>query len=158
VGAAVRFSFSEQWPYLLGATGAAGFLALLITRREPIGVGTSAVEPSSPDAAPPPPAGRGRITSDPVVAHNGMTYFAAVETNGVVSSAANVNRIKVRAESEGFHDVAVFKLGDKPPEWPVAALGDYVVRGTFGQAAPKAFDRHVSVFAGSVNLLDVFEA
>lgn len=149
----------RDWPYVLGALGVAGFIGLLITRRDPIGSGLATPGGSSPTPPQPASRSRGRIAgAAPVVVAPGMTYFAAIETNGAVNAAANEARIKARAETEGFHDVVVFKLDEKPPEWPVAALGDYVVRGTFGGAAPKAFQRHVGVFAGSVNLLDVFEA
>jgi len=144
----------RQWPYLLGGGVVVGLVGLLITRREPLGSGVAA---STPDA-PPPDAARGRIAgSAPVVVFPGMTYFAAIETNGSVDAAANEARIKSYAEREGFRDVAVFDLADKPVEWPLAALGDYVVRGTFKGATPKAFPRHVGVFAGSANLLDVVE-
>lgn len=144
----------RQWPYLLGGGVLAGLVGLLITRRDPLGSG---VAMSTPDA-PPPAAARGRIAGDaPVVVFPGSTYFAAVETNGAVDAVANLGRIKARAEGEGFRDVVVFDLADKPPEWPVAFLGDYVVRGTFAGKGPKAFPRHVGVFAGSANLLDVVE-
>jgi hypothetical protein len=146
-------SLRSDWPYVLGAIGAAGFVGLLITRRDPIGVGLST------PAAAPPDASRGRIAGDaPITVFPGRTYFVAVETNGVVNAAANEARIKATAEKEGFRDVVVFRAGSQPREWPVARLGDYAVRGTFRGAAPKAFQRHVGVFAGSVNLLDAFEA
>lgn len=116
--------------------------------------------PSSvpPFVPPPPGASPGgfpiQITSGPLVALQGHTYFATLEANGTVAAAANPERIKARAEQEGFRDVVVFT--SRPGNWPGTILGDYFVRATYVAPQQKEFQRTVSVFLGSLVLKDVW--
>lgn len=142
----------RNWPYIVGALVAVGGIAWLMASGEHVGIGHD-----TPAAPPPPPSGRGQLLGEgPITVFPGMTYFATVETNGSVDAAANVDRVKAKAEAEGFRDVVVSKT--RIDHWPGTIDGDYFVRATFVGKAPRSFPRRKEVFLGSAVLRDAWEA
>ena len=132
-------SLRDQWPWYLGGAIAAGFLGLLITRRDPLGAGgPGAVKPIGPppDREPDPPAPPGaplrwiELTEPSQYRlFNGDTYRACVDLPFGAGLLVTPARIVEEATKMGF--VNVKASADIPPGWNGADDCDRFVEATW---------------------------
>ena len=125
----------DQWPWFLGGGLAVGFVALLITRRDPLGVGlTSPPGPVGPRPEDPPGAPLRLFTDD--------RYRACISVPFGLGWAVSMAKIIDGATKMGFREVSAVE--DRPPNWNDSSGCDYFVEGVWSQP-DKLVDRHSAI-------------
>ncbi len=121
----------DEWPWYLGGAVAAGLLGLVITRRDPLGVGLKPAGPPPPRVPDPPGAPLRWIEIEaPYRLFTGDTYRACVSVPFGAGFLVTESRVVEGATKMGFRDVTV--TTEIPPGWPGPDSCDRFIEGTWG--------------------------
>ncbi len=126
---------AQDWPWYLGGALAVGALGLIITRRDPLGVG----KPVAPIGPPPPrpvdaPGAplRWIELEPPYRLFAGDVYRGTVDIPFGAGVLVTRSAITSRGGEMGFADIVVLEDEDElPADWPGDRKGDRFVQATW---------------------------
>lgn len=118
---------AAQWPYLLGAAGLGGVVAVAIVTRPHVGPGSLFVPPAST----PEKLQWVLVDGSPVRLTQGRRYRGCISVPFVVPTGLVVSKLPAALAEEGFVDVRVSR--PRPSDWPGVSC-DIHVEATWGKA------------------------
>lgn len=119
----------KDWPWYLGGVFVAGLLGLVITRRDPLGVGVAPIGPAPAPPSDPPGAPHWVEIVAPFRLFNGDVYRGSADIPFGAGFLVTPSRIVAEATKMGFTNVTA--TSDAPADWPSKDDADRYIEATW---------------------------